>query len=73
MFLNPEEIKQLTGKTRYPAQVRELKRQHIIFGVRGDGSPVVLEEHIKNTFDEKTKTANKEGEPNWDAICQSSV
>lgn len=42
MFLTPDEIVQLTRRTKFGAQKRELRELGIFFLERTDGSPVVL-------------------------------
>jgi hypothetical protein len=42
MFLTPDEVRKLTGKTRREAQARALEAMGVPFTQRPDGSPVVL-------------------------------
>lgn len=46
MFLNNDQLHELTKKVRPSAQARELKRLGIKHGVRGDGSLVVMESAV---------------------------
>lgn len=49
MFLDTEELRELTGRTRCDAQVKRLHEMEIVFHLRDD-KPVVLREHILNKF-----------------------
>jgi hypothetical protein len=68
MFLNRDEIKELTGKVRRPAQIRELQKMRIIHDVRPDGYPLILKAHIEKRFDSPIESSKKGGEPNWNAL-----
>lgn len=43
MFLNADQLRELTGKQRAPAQARVLREMSIRHGVRPDGSIVVMD------------------------------
>lgn len=71
-FLLPDEIRNMTGKQRRPAQVKVLKAMGIEHKVRPDGSIAVLRAHINKVFDgdvdaKQTKKEKVVG-PNWAAI-----
>lgn len=67
MFLEPEQLKQLTGKVRRPAQVRQLNSMGILYKLRADGMPIVLINHINKQFDGIVNQSKKKGsEPNWE-------
>ncbi|MCC7305892.1 MAG: DUF4224 domain-containing protein [Alphaproteobacteria bacterium] len=71
MFLTPEEIEELTGKVRRPAQIRALRFMGIEHKIRADGAPIVLRAHIEKSFDGITETVKRKDhlEPNWNAIA----
>ena len=50
MILSPEELRELTGRRRSDAQRRELDRMGIRYGVRTDGSVVVLETAVNRAL-----------------------
>lgn len=70
MFLNAQELYELTGRHRRDAQIRMLLHMGIDHRVRADGSVVVLKSHIDKVFggvaEQKVKV--KPAEPNWAAI-----
>ena len=71
IFLDSEEIKQLTDRVKSPAQLRVLKALGIEHKVRPDGSIVILRAHITKVFDgseANTVRRTKQAEPNWEAI-----
>ena len=71
IFLEDEEIAQLTNRLKKPAQVRVLNAMGIEHKVRPDGSIVILRAHIIKVFDgadEVSRRKKKIPEPNWDAI-----
>lgn len=47
MFLTPEELVELTHRTRYGAQVRMLRAMGIEHRQRADGSVVVVRAHVE--------------------------
>ena len=47
MFLNPDEIAQLTGKRRPKAQARALESMGIPCRIRPDGRPMVMRTHVE--------------------------
>ncbi|MCO6440979.1 MAG: DUF4224 domain-containing protein [Nitrococcus mobilis] len=65
LCLTAEEVRQLTGKTRRPAQVRALRLMGIDHRVRPDGSPAVLRSAVETTSSTRLDSAN---EPNWRAL-----
>jgi len=69
MFLNDQELYELTGKFRRDAQARVLRYLGIDHRVRADGGVVVLKSHIEKslggTEEKKIRVRN---EPNWNAI-----
>lgn len=68
MFLNRDEIKELTGKIRRPAQIRELQKMRIIHDVRPDGYPLILKSYIEKRLDGAIESPKKGEEPNWNAL-----
>lgn len=70
-FLAPEEIKDLTDKSRRPSQVKVLNSMGIQHRVRPDGSVAILRAHITKVFDgnpEAARKTAKSAQPNWAAI-----
>lgn len=69
IFLEEEEIRQLTGRKARSAQATTLKSMGIAHKVRADGSLVVLRSHIEKTLDglpEKSRV--KEWQPDWSSL-----
>lgn len=71
MFLNQQELIELTGRQTRTAQVKALRYMGIEHRVRPDGTVVVLQAHVDKTFggvsDKITKL--KRVEPNWSGVC----
>lgn len=69
-FYSPEEIFLLTGKTRRPSQIRELRFMGIEHRLRSDGSILVSRMHVEKLLDgDSVKRRIKERtEPKWSAI-----
>jgi hypothetical protein len=64
MFLTEDELVEMTGKVRHPAQVRVLNRLGIDHKVRPDGSIVVLRAVSQRVLgDRLTKATIKAWEP----------
>lgn len=61
-FLTDDEVKHLTGKVRWSAQMRALTAMRVAFERRPDGKPVVLRSAVQAGNDEKPSN-----EPNWNA------
>lgn len=61
-FLTDDEVKHLTGKQRWSAQVKALVAMRIAFERRPDGKPVVLRSAVQAGNDEKQTNG-----PNWNA------
>ncbi|QDD65529.1 DUF4224 domain-containing protein [Herbaspirillum seropedicae] len=59
MFLNDEELLELTGKQRARSQQKALNRMGITFRVRADGKTLVLKETIHQVFAVKQSTQPK--------------
>lgn len=71
MFLDHEEIKGLTNRTRRDAQAKALRAMGIEHKVRPDGSIAILRAHITKIFDGYPDSARKPVKvagPNWNAI-----
>lgn len=70
MFLTPDEIKELTGKQRKPAQLRALRFMGIEHRVRPDGALIVSRSHIEKVLDGNIaiKIKAERIEPNWAGI-----
>ncbi|OWY35314.1 DUF4224 domain-containing protein [Herbaspirillum aquaticum] len=59
MFLNDEELFELTGKQRASSQQKALNQMGITFRVRADGKTLVLKETIHQLFSEKPPSTPK--------------
>jgi hypothetical protein len=59
MFLNEEELFELTGKQRARSQQKALNQMGITFRVRADGKTLVLKETIQQHFSAKPPSAPK--------------
>lgn len=46
MILSPDQLRLLTGKTRAPAQIKELRAMGVPYLTRSDGKPVVLADDV---------------------------
>lgn len=69
MFLTPEQIVELTGKIRKPAQRRALNTMGITHKVRADGAVIVSCSHIESVLDGlPVGKVKREVEPNWKAM-----
>jgi hypothetical protein len=71
MFLNDQELYELTKRRRRDAQVRALRFMGIDHKVRPDGSVAVSKTHIDKEFGGTTDIAvkRKRTEPNLGAVC----
>jgi len=72
IFLEPEELEQLTHRSRRDAQTRALKFMGIEHRVRPDGTVAVLRSHVHQVFGDTAEAsrapAAEEVEPDWSAI-----
>lgn len=68
LFLTDNEVRELTRRERYSAQVRALRRMGIEHRIRPDGSVLVLRSHVDNLLGGTGREAASDNEPNWDAI-----
>lgn len=71
-LLNPEELRDLTGRTRRNSQVESLNYMGIEHRVRPDGRVIVLRAHAERVLgghaDGKKERQRKNFEPDWSAI-----
>ena len=67
MFLNPDELRQLTGRARPSAQIRQLEAQEIKFIKDADGKPIVIRPDIEVTM-ESARAQHRTIKPNWEAL-----
>lgn len=66
MFLDDEELTQLTKKRRNDARIRVLNGMGVQHKIRPDGSIAVLRSHVERLFGEKSaKTKIAEWQPAW--------
>lgn len=66
LFLTDNEVRELTRRERYSAQVRALRRMGIDHRIRPDGSVLVLRSHVESLF--SGHVASNDQEPNWGAL-----
>lgn len=70
MFLSADEVRDLTKRVHYSAQVKVLRSMGIEHRARPDGSLAVLRAHVEQvlglTTPKKRKTTP--AEPNWSAL-----
>lgn len=64
MFLSPDELQELTGKTRRPSQASVLNAMGIPHKIRPDGAVLVLKSAIETT----PRKYTKHFEPDYGAI-----
>lgn len=70
MFLNKEELIELTARQRRDCQVKMLRGMGVEHRVRADGSIAVLTTHVEQMFGVAANAmiAQKRIEPNWDMV-----
>lgn len=69
MFLNPREIKQLTGETDPAIQSKKLNEMGITHMLRPDGEVLVSRSHMEKRLDGHIPESNKtKGAHNWNFI-----
>lgn len=69
MFLDQDEVAQLTGKRRCDAQVRALRFMGIEHKIRPDGSVAVLRTHVEKQLGEGAVSKTKrKTEPRFDLV-----
>jgi hypothetical protein len=69
LILTDQELQQLTGRQRRPAQLRALKWMGIEHRVRPDGSIAVLREHVQNVMGvTQQQSQGTTHEPDWSAL-----
>lgn len=74
MFLSKAELKALTNRIQYAAQVRTLRAMGIQHCVRPDGSVAVMRSHIEAVFGIENRPASRTPtEPNWGALHATSA
>lgn len=66
MFLNHEQMCELTGFERYSVQVRALRTMGIDHFVRRDGRPLVMYEKLLNS--QHHTRSSKKNEPDWNQV-----
>jgi hypothetical protein len=69
-FLDPQEVEDLTSRTRCDAQVRALRFMGIEHRVRPDNTVAVLRSHVEQVFGMTPGSGRqaKEVEPDWSAM-----
>ena len=71
MFLDADEVRDLTNRIQRQAQAKALRSLGITFKVRADGSVLVLRSHIEKELGGSTPAAarSRDFQPNWGAAC----
>lgn len=66
LFLDDDDLTELTGKRRNSARIRVLNSMGVQHKIRPDGSIAVLRAHVERLFGEKsTKAKLNEWQPAW--------
>lgn len=74
MFLSKAELKALTNRMQYAAQIRTLRAMGIQHCVRPDGSVAVMRSHIEAIFGLQNRAISRTPtEPNWGALHAASA
>lgn len=68
LFLQPEDIKELTGKIRPRTQASYLQQMGIPHIINGDGKPLVLKSYIEKQLDPDRSETKNRSKPNWNAL-----
>lgn len=70
MFLDSDEVRELTKRVQHAAQARTLRAMGIEHRPRPDGSLAVLRVHVEQQLGGAPTTARKKAsaEPNWGAL-----
>ena len=68
MFLNQDELKELTGFSRRHHQCQQLAALGIPFKVRWNGSPIVLKKAVEQTLGLRGPAALRNSEPDLEAL-----
>nr|VFK14564.1 MAG: protein of unknown function (DUF4224) [Candidatus Kentron sp. LFY] len=66
-FLNESELRRLTGKVRYTAQIRALRWMGIEHRIRPDGRPIVLRSQVDMTYEPYNRFSNRAWNPDLGA------
>ena len=66
MFLNPEELIELTGKQAKCAQKRALENMGIVYRLNALGKPVVLRQHVYEVLSGQVGKKSRKIEPRFD-------
>ena len=74
LFLSPDDVAELTGKTRPAAQVRALRLMGIEHRVRPDGTVLLLRSHVEHLLNPGSAArVKKSKEPNWGALAENTT
>lgn len=70
MFLDADEVRELTCRVQHSAQVRALRGMGVEHRVRPDGTVAVMRAHAEKVFGAVQANARQRPpkEPNWDAL-----
>lgn len=69
MFLDNDEIRELTGRVQYRAQAKMLRSLGLTHKIRADGTLLVLRAHVERELGGAPSAAARKREfvPNWSA------
>lgn len=69
LILSLEELRAITGRSRYRAQARALARMGISYRMRPDGLPLVSRAHFEEIMGTESRTHPSDAtEPDWNAL-----
>lgn len=68
LFLNAEELIELTGKQRRASQIAALRQMGIKHSIRPDGKPLVSRAHVDRIHG-AADNGKATDQPNWEAIA----
>jgi hypothetical protein len=69
VFLNPDQLAELTGLRQSAAQLRWLRKNGITHYVRADGRPIVVRSAIESSSNTFISSSNTLG-PDFDALLR---
>jgi hypothetical protein len=70
-FLTEEELRHVTGRRRYRAQIRALARMGIAHIVRPDGRPIVTRQSLEVSV--SGAGSDRTGEPDFSSLMNGSL
>jgi hypothetical protein len=73
MFATEAQLRRLTGRTRYSAQIRWLQRKGYKFDVNGLGQPIVASAEINRKLVGGSARQERTAEPRWENMHESAA